>query len=68
MYYKGSASKEAKGYMLLTARSLTTAIHHQALQDLSTDELIRSLKLFIARQRCPEKLYSDNAKTFEACG
>ena len=33
---------------------------------MSTEEFMRSLKHFIARRGKPEKIYSDNAKTFEA--
>lgn len=66
IYYKASQRKDAKAYILLFACSLTRAIHLQALQDQSTDEFIRSLKLFIARRGRPQKIYSDNAKTFQA--
>ena len=66
LYFKVSQNKEAKAYILLFSCSLTRAIHLQALQDLSTDEFIRSLKIFIDRRGRPEKIYSDNAKTFES--
>ena len=60
LYFKVSQNKEAKAYILLFSCSLTRAIHLQALQDLSTDEFIRLLKLFIARRGRPERIYSDN--------
>ena len=36
------------------------------LPDQTKEEFIRALKRLIARRRCPETIYSDNAKTFVA--
>ena len=55
-----------KAYILLSACSLSRAIHLDLLPDQTVDELISSLKQFIARRGRPQKIYSDNAKTFEA--
>ena len=65
-YCRINLTKNAKAYILLFSCSLTRAVHLQALQDQTTAEFIRSLKLFIARRGRPRKIYSDNAQTFVA--
>ena len=64
--YRTSPTKEGKTYVLLFSCSLTIAIHLQPLKEQTTNELIRLLKLLIARHGCPQIIYSDNAKTFTA--
>ena len=64
--YKKTNKCEGKAYVVLYACSLTRAIYIELLTSLSTDELIRSLKQFIARKGRPDKIYSDNGKTFVA--
>ena len=64
--YKISKKKEGKAYILLFACSLTRAIHLELLSDQSTEEFIKSLKRFIARRGRPQKVYSDNGKSFIA--
>ena len=61
--YKKRADKEGKAYLLIGC-SLTRAVHLEILPDLSTDEFIYNFKRFIARRGKPDKVYSDNAKTF----
>ena len=63
---KISKKKEGKAYILLFACSLTRAIHLELLSDQSTEEFIKSLKRFIARRGRPQKVYSDNGKSFIA--
>ena len=62
--YKISKKKEGKSYILLFACSLTTAVHLELLTDQTTEGFIRSLKRFIARRGRPNKLYSDNGRSF----
>ena len=50
MYYRTNMSRGSKAYLLLFSCSLTRAVHIQALQNQTTNEFIRALKLFIARQ------------------
>ena len=64
--YKRRADKEGKAYLLLIGCSLTRAIHLEVVPDLSTEEFMHSFKRFIARRGKPDKVYSDNAKTFVA--
>ena len=64
--YRKTNKTEGKAYIVLYACSLTRGIYIELLTSLSTDEFIRSLKQFIARKGRPEKIYSDNGKTFVA--
>ena len=59
-------TKEGKAYILLYSCSLTRAIHLELLPNQTTEEFLMSLKRFIARRGRPEKIYSDNGKTFVA--
>ncbi|XP_068704661.1 uncharacterized protein [Montipora foliosa] len=58
--------KEMKAYIVLYACSLTRAVHLDLLPSQSTDEFLSSLKRFISRRGRPEKIFSDNGKTFVA--
>ena len=64
--YQKSTKTEGKAYIVLYACSLTRAIYIELLSSLHTQEFLQSLKRFIARQERPEKIYSDNGKTFLA--
>ena len=66
MKFKKRNKTEGKAYIVLYACSLTRAIYIDLLNSLATAEFIRSLKGFIARKGRPEKIYSDNGKTFVA--
>lgn len=55
---------EGKAYILLYACSLTCAVYVDLVPNLETTEFIRSLKCFIARRGRPQRIYSDNGKTF----
>ena len=57
-YVEGS-----KAYLLLFLYRLTRAVHIQALQNQTTNEFIRALKLLIAKRGRPRRIYSDNAQT-----
>ena len=46
--------------------SLTRAVHLEVLPDLSTNEFMHSFKTVITRWGKPDKVYSDNTKTFVA--
>ena len=62
--YKISKKKEGKAYILLFACSLTRAVHLELLTDQTTEGFIRCLKRFIARRGRPNKIYSDNGRSF----
>ena len=62
--YKLKPKKEGKAYILLFACSLTRAIHLELLPDQTKEEFIRSVKRFIARRGRPQKIYTDNGRSF----
>ncbi|XP_028415013.1 uncharacterized protein LOC114538092 [Dendronephthya gigantea] len=64
--YLSKAKKEKKAYVALYACSLTRAVYLDLLPNQSTDEFLLSLKRFIERKGRPEKVFSDNGKTFLA--
>ena len=55
---------KGKAYILLYACSLTRAVYVDLVPNLETTEIIRSLKCFITQRGRPQRVYSDNAKTF----
>ena len=55
---------EGKAYVLLYGCSLTRAVYLELMPSLDTTKFIESFKQFIARKGRPNKVYSDNAKTF----
>ena len=62
--YRTSKNREGKAYILLYACSLTRAVYLELTKTLETEEFIATLKRLIARKGRPEKIYSDNGKTF----
>ena len=66
LYYKMPSNRLRKCYILLFSCSLSRAIHLQPSHDQTTEEFIRSSKLFVARRGRPRKIYNDKAKTFNA--
>ena len=64
--YRTRSKKEGKAYIILYACSLTRGLYLELLPNQETEEFIRSLKRLIARRGRPQKIYSDNAKTFVA--
>ena len=65
IHYRAKKDQK-KSYILLYACSLTRGLYLELLPDLTTGECIRSLKRLIARRGRPQKIYSDNGKTFVA--
>ena len=57
---------DCKAYILLYAGSLTRAIHPELLPYQTAEDLLLSLKRFIARRGRPEEIYSDTDRTFAA--
>ena len=51
---------------MLFACSLLGAVHIELLTDQTTEGFIQCLKRFVARKRGPQRIYSENVKTFEA--
>ena len=64
--YLTKAKREGKAYIILYACSLTRAVYLELLATQETNEFLQSLKRLIARRGRPQKIYSDNGKTFVA--
>ena len=62
--YRVTKQREGKAYILLFACSLTRGVYLDLVPNLETTECLRSLKQFIARRGRPERIYSDNGRTF----
>ena len=66
MLYRHSKKRDGKAYILLFACSLARAIHLELLSSQTTEEFIEAFKRFIARRGRPQKVYSDNGRSFVA--
>ena len=64
--YKISKKRDGKAHILLFACSLTRATHLELLSDQTFEEFLKRLKRFIARRGSPQKVYSDNGRSFVA--
>ena len=62
--YRVAKQRERKAYILLYACSLTRGVYLDLLPNLETTECLTSIKWFIARRGRPERIYSDNGRTF----
>jgi len=62
---KGRGRKTNKSYIDLFICFSTKAIHLEAVSDLSTDAFLATLRRFIERRGCPQRIYSDNATNFK---
>ena len=62
--YRVSRNREGKAYIVLYACSLSRALYLKLTKTMETEEFISTLKRFIARKGRPEKIYSDNGRTF----
>ncbi|XP_048580704.1 uncharacterized protein LOC116619237 isoform X2 [Nematostella vectensis] len=62
--YRVARQKEEKAYVLLYTCSLTRGIYLDLLPSLETPDCLHSLKQFIARRGRPDRIYSDNGRTF----
>ena len=62
--YRVSRNREGKAYIVLYACSLNRALYLELSKTMETEEFISTLKRFIARKGRPEKIYSDNGRTF----
>eukprot|EP00112_Aurelia_sp_Birch-Aquarium-sp1_P000703 Seg1067.16 transcript_id=Seg1067.16/GoldUCD/mRNA.D3Y31 product="putative protein K02A2.6" protein_id=Seg1067.16/GoldUCD/D3Y31 len=55
-----------KSYVTLFTCAVTRAVHIELARDQSVPVFIQSLRKFAARRGMPERIVSDNAKTFQA--
>ena len=66
--YRVTQKKEGKAYIILYACSLTRGLYLELSKSMEASEFLSSLKRLVARKGRPEKIYSDNTKTFTATG
>ena len=64
--YLTKGRREGKAYLILYTCSLTRAVYLELLPNQETTEFLRNLNRLIARRGRPQKIYSDNGKTFVA--
>ncbi|XP_041449635.1 uncharacterized protein LOC121404366 [Drosophila obscura] len=62
--YAGRACRITKGYVCVFVCFSTKAIHLEATSDLTTEKFLAAFNRFVARRGCPQKMCSDNGKTF----
>lgn len=65
LFIKGENKLQIKVYIMLITCAVTRAIHLELLPDISTESCKKALRRFIARRGVPQKIYSDNARTFK---
>ena len=64
--YVKSDGPETKVWMCLYTCCVVRAVHLDLVADLTTPAFLRSFKRFVARRGMPQKMLSDNGKTFKA--
>jgi len=62
--YTGRACLITKGYVCLFVCFSTKAIHLEPTSDLTTENFLAAFARFVARRGCPQRVHSDNGKTF----
>ena len=62
--YRKKSGKDGKAYIVLYTCSLTRALYLELTSTMETREFLPTLKRLIARCGRPEKIYSDNGRTF----
>ena len=62
--YFSKNKSDMKAYILLYACGSTRAVYLDLLPDQTTEHLLRSLKRFVAKRGRPEKIFSDNGRTY----
>ena len=62
--YFSKNKSEMKAYILIYTCSSTRAVYLNLLSDQTTEHLLCSLKRLVARRGRPEKIFSDNGRTY----
>jgi len=62
--YTGRACLITKGYVCVFVCFFTKAIHLEPTSDLITEKFLAAFARFVARRGCPQRVHSDNGKTF----
>jgi len=61
---KGRGRKTNKSYIALFIYFSTKAIHLELTSELTAEAFLATLRRFIGRRGCPQKIFSDNATNF----
>jgi len=61
---KGRGRKTNKSYIALFVCFSTKAIHLELTSELTAEAFLATLRRFIGRRGCPQKIFSDNATNF----
>jgi len=62
--YIGRACLITKGYVCVFVCFSTKAIHLEPTSDLTTEMILAAFARFVARRGCPQRVHSENGKTF----
>nr|CAD2204848.1 unnamed protein product [Meloidogyne enterolobii] len=65
--YREIDNKEKKFWITLITCLCTRAVYLEPVKNLKADTCLNVLKRLAARRGCPERILSDNSKTFIAC-
>ena len=65
--FKENDNQEKKFWITLITCLCTRAVYLEPVKNLRADTCLNILKRFASRRGCPEKILSDNSKTFIAC-
>ena len=60
-------NQEKKFWITLITCLCTRAVYLEPVKNLRADTCLNIFKKFASRKGCPEKILSDNSKTFIAC-
>jgi len=62
--YTGRACLITKGYVCVFVRFSTKAILLEPTSDLTAERFLAAFARFVARRGCPQRVHSDNGKSF----
>ena len=54
-----------KVWIVIFTCTLSRGVHLEIMEDMSVEQFILALRRFISRRGCPQRIVSDNAKTFK---
>ena len=54
-----------KVWIVIFTCTLSRGVHLEIMEDMSVEQFILALRCFISRRGCPQRIVSDNAKTFK---
>ena len=66
LFIKTDSNQESKVWICLYSGCVTQAIHLDLVSSLTTQSFLKCFKRFVARRGLPQKIVSDNGKTFKS--